>query len=154
MCNNTASVVRLVCAQVNANVPACMCALPWSVPSAAPPLCGGQAQSALRNEGKTVNWCLFTEPFQQWRRGENPHEKAFLNVTDKAIHLWTTRYVSQLTVNDFSVLPPPFFFSFRQQRSFYGVNLSALHGAAVDEFFKQPIVVRVAKVHSLDLSKQ
>ncbi|XP_036946641.1 histone-arginine methyltransferase CARM1 isoform X2 [Acanthopagrus latus] len=30
--------------------------------------------------------------------------------------------------------------SFWQQRSFYGVNLSALHGAAVDEFFKQPIV--------------
>ncbi|XP_070813863.1 histone-arginine methyltransferase CARM1 [Chaetodon trifascialis] len=30
--------------------------------------------------------------------------------------------------------------SFWQQRSFYGVNLSALHSAAVDEFFKQPIV--------------
>uniref|UniRef100_A0A3B4V684 Histone-arginine methyltransferase CARM1 n=1 Tax=Seriola dumerili TaxID=41447 RepID=A0A3B4V684_SERDU len=30
--------------------------------------------------------------------------------------------------------------TFWQQRSFYGVNLSALHGAAVDEFFRQPIV--------------
>ncbi|XP_035533931.1 histone-arginine methyltransferase CARM1-like [Morone saxatilis] len=30
--------------------------------------------------------------------------------------------------------------SFWQQRSFYGVNLNALHGTAVDEFFKQPIV--------------
>ncbi|XP_040888103.1 histone-arginine methyltransferase CARM1 [Toxotes jaculatrix] len=30
--------------------------------------------------------------------------------------------------------------SFWQQRSFYGVNLSALHSAAVDEFFRQPIV--------------
>uniref|UniRef100_A0A8C5DTD8 type I protein arginine methyltransferase n=1 Tax=Gouania willdenowi TaxID=441366 RepID=A0A8C5DTD8_GOUWI len=30
--------------------------------------------------------------------------------------------------------------NFWQQRSFYGVNLSALHSAAVDEFFKQPIV--------------
>ncbi|XP_041834197.1 histone-arginine methyltransferase CARM1-like [Melanotaenia boesemani] len=30
--------------------------------------------------------------------------------------------------------------SFWQQRSFYSVNLSALHGAAVDEFFRQPIV--------------
>ncbi|XP_029942105.1 histone-arginine methyltransferase CARM1-like isoform X2 [Salarias fasciatus] len=30
--------------------------------------------------------------------------------------------------------------AFWQQRSFYGVNLSALHAAAVDEFFKQPIV--------------
>ncbi|XP_030265331.1 histone-arginine methyltransferase CARM1-like isoform X2 [Sparus aurata] len=30
--------------------------------------------------------------------------------------------------------------SFWQQRSFYGVNLSSLHSAAVDEFFKQPIV--------------
>ncbi|TKS66152.1 Histone-arginine methyltransferase CARM1 [Collichthys lucidus] len=29
---------------------------------------------------------------------------------------------------------------FRQQRSFYGVNLNALHSPAVDEFFKQPIV--------------
>ncbi|XP_037314873.2 histone-arginine methyltransferase CARM1-like isoform X2 [Pungitius pungitius] len=30
--------------------------------------------------------------------------------------------------------------SFWQQRSFYGVNLSALHSATVDEFFRQPIV--------------
>uniref|UniRef100_A0A3Q1GSL5 type I protein arginine methyltransferase n=1 Tax=Acanthochromis polyacanthus TaxID=80966 RepID=A0A3Q1GSL5_9TELE len=30
--------------------------------------------------------------------------------------------------------------SFWQQRSFYGVSLSALHSAAVDEFFRQPIV--------------
>ncbi|XP_076027709.1 histone-arginine methyltransferase CARM1-like [Genypterus blacodes] len=30
--------------------------------------------------------------------------------------------------------------SFWQQRSFYGVNLSALHAVAVDEFFRQPIV--------------
>lgn len=30
--------------------------------------------------------------------------------------------------------------SFWQQRSFFGVNLSALHGAAVDEFLRQPIV--------------
>ncbi|XP_034411426.1 histone-arginine methyltransferase CARM1-like isoform X2 [Cyclopterus lumpus] len=30
--------------------------------------------------------------------------------------------------------------SFWQQRSFYGVNLSALHGAAGEEFFRQPIV--------------
>ncbi|XP_070712051.1 histone-arginine methyltransferase CARM1-like [Pempheris klunzingeri] len=30
--------------------------------------------------------------------------------------------------------------SFWQQRNFYGVNLSALHTAAVDEFFRQPIV--------------
>ncbi|XP_010743910.3 histone-arginine methyltransferase CARM1 [Larimichthys crocea] len=30
--------------------------------------------------------------------------------------------------------------SFWQQRSFYGVNLNALHSPAVDEFFKQPIV--------------
>uniref|UniRef100_A0A3B4ZS89 type I protein arginine methyltransferase n=1 Tax=Stegastes partitus TaxID=144197 RepID=A0A3B4ZS89_9TELE len=30
--------------------------------------------------------------------------------------------------------------SFWQQKSFYGVNLSALHNAAVDEFFRQPIV--------------
>ncbi|XP_044044488.1 histone-arginine methyltransferase CARM1 isoform X2 [Siniperca chuatsi] len=30
--------------------------------------------------------------------------------------------------------------SFWQQRSFYGVNLSALHSVAVDEFFRQPIV--------------
>ncbi|XP_039979070.1 histone-arginine methyltransferase CARM1-like [Xiphias gladius] len=30
--------------------------------------------------------------------------------------------------------------SFWQQRSFCGVNLSALHSAAVDEFFRQPIV--------------
>nr|XP_046238440.1 histone-arginine methyltransferase CARM1-like [Scatophagus argus] len=30
--------------------------------------------------------------------------------------------------------------SFWQQRSFYGVDLSALHSPAVDEFFKQPIV--------------
>ncbi|XP_041822087.1 histone-arginine methyltransferase CARM1-like [Chelmon rostratus] len=30
--------------------------------------------------------------------------------------------------------------SFWQQRGFYGVNLSALHSPAVDEFFKQPIV--------------
>jgi len=33
----------------------------------------------------------------------------------------------------------------RQQRSFYGVDLSALHGAAGDEFFRQPIVVRQAE---------
>lgn len=32
--------------------------------------------------------------------------------------------------------------SFRQQRSFYGVDLSALYSPAMDEFFKQPIVVR------------
>ncbi|XP_038571642.1 histone-arginine methyltransferase CARM1-like isoform X2 [Micropterus salmoides] len=30
--------------------------------------------------------------------------------------------------------------SFWQQRSFYGVNLTALHSVAVDEFFKQPVV--------------
>ncbi|KAF1371934.1 hypothetical protein PFLUV_G00274910 [Perca fluviatilis] len=30
--------------------------------------------------------------------------------------------------------------SFWQQRNLYGVNLSALHSAAVDEFFRQPIV--------------
>ncbi|XP_059183625.1 histone-arginine methyltransferase CARM1 [Centropristis striata] len=30
--------------------------------------------------------------------------------------------------------------TFWQQRNFYGVNLSALHSAAVDEFFTQPIV--------------
>ncbi|XP_056287569.1 histone-arginine methyltransferase CARM1-like isoform X3 [Pseudoliparis swirei] len=30
--------------------------------------------------------------------------------------------------------------TFWQQRSFYGVDLSALHGAAGDEFFRQPIV--------------
>ncbi|XP_054479436.1 histone-arginine methyltransferase CARM1 [Anoplopoma fimbria] len=30
--------------------------------------------------------------------------------------------------------------SFWQQRNFYGINLNALHNAAVDEFFKQPIV--------------
>uniref|UniRef100_A0A3Q0TB31 type I protein arginine methyltransferase n=1 Tax=Amphilophus citrinellus TaxID=61819 RepID=A0A3Q0TB31_AMPCI len=30
--------------------------------------------------------------------------------------------------------------SFWHQRSFYGVNLSALHSAAVEEFFRQPIV--------------
>ncbi|KAK1876860.1 1-phosphatidylinositol 45-bisphosphate phosphodiesterase delta-4 [Dissostichus eleginoides] len=30
--------------------------------------------------------------------------------------------------------------TFWQQRSFYGVNLSALHSAAMDEFFRQPIV--------------
>ncbi|XP_026157712.1 histone-arginine methyltransferase CARM1 [Mastacembelus armatus] len=30
--------------------------------------------------------------------------------------------------------------SFWQQRNFYGVNLSALHSAAVDEFFRRPIV--------------
>lgn len=30
--------------------------------------------------------------------------------------------------------------SFWQQRCFYGVNLSGLHSAAVDEFFRQPIV--------------
>ncbi|CAJ1087172.1 histone-arginine methyltransferase CARM1-like [Xyrichtys novacula] len=30
--------------------------------------------------------------------------------------------------------------SFWQQRNFYGVNLSALHGPAVDEFFRQPVV--------------
>ncbi|XP_060888412.1 histone-arginine methyltransferase CARM1-like [Labrus mixtus] len=30
--------------------------------------------------------------------------------------------------------------AFWQQRSFYGVNLSALHSPAVDEFFRQPIV--------------
>ncbi|XP_061571777.1 histone-arginine methyltransferase CARM1-like [Cololabis saira] len=30
--------------------------------------------------------------------------------------------------------------SFWQQRNFYGVNLSGLHAAAVDEFFTQPIV--------------
>ncbi|XP_074521100.1 histone-arginine methyltransferase CARM1 [Halichoeres trimaculatus] len=30
--------------------------------------------------------------------------------------------------------------AFWQQSNFYGVNLSALHGPAVDEFFKQPIV--------------
>ncbi|XP_056157060.1 histone-arginine methyltransferase CARM1-like [Lampris incognitus] len=30
--------------------------------------------------------------------------------------------------------------SFWQQRCFYGINLSSLHSAAVDEFFRQPIV--------------
>ncbi|XP_028254346.1 histone-arginine methyltransferase CARM1 isoform X2 [Parambassis ranga] len=34
---------------------------------------------------------------------------------------------------------------FWQQRSFYGVNLSALHSAAVDEFFRQPIVILMAR---------
>lgn len=31
--------------------------------------------------------------------------------------------------------------SFRHQQCFYGVNLSSLRGAAVDEYFRQPIVV-------------
>lgn len=30
---------------------------------------------------------------------------------------------------------------FRYQPSFHGVDLSALRGAAVDEYFRQPIVV-------------
>lgn len=30
---------------------------------------------------------------------------------------------------------------FRQQRSFYGVNLAALHSPVVDEYLKRPIVV-------------
>lgn len=34
---------------------------------------------------------------------------------------------------------------FRQQRSFYGVNLAALHGPVVDEFLKRPIVVGGSK---------
>lgn len=29
----------------------------------------------------------------------------------------------------------------REQRSFYGVNLAALHSPVVDEYLKQPIVV-------------
>lgn len=32
---------------------------------------------------------------------------------------------------------------FRYQQCFYGVNLSSLQGAAVDEYFRQPIVVSV-----------
>uniref|UniRef100_UPI0037E84242 histone-arginine methyltransferase CARM1-like n=1 Tax=Semicossyphus pulcher TaxID=241346 RepID=UPI0037E84242 len=43
--------------------------------------------------------------------------------------------------------------SFWQQRSFYGVNLNALHSSAVDEFFRQPIVdmfdVAVLMAHSV-----
>lgn len=35
---------------------------------------------------------------------------------------------------------------FRYQQCFYGVNLSSLRGAAVDEYFRQPIVV---SMHSL-----
>ena len=34
--------------------------------------------------------------------------------------------------------------SFRYQQCFYGVNLSSLRGAAVDEYFRQPIVVSVS----------
>lgn len=32
----------------------------------------------------------------------------------------------------------------RYQQSFHGVDLSALRGAAVDEYFRQPIVVSKA----------
>lgn len=34
---------------------------------------------------------------------------------------------------------------FRQHRSFYGVNLAALHSPVVDEYIKRPIVVRCRK---------
>lgn len=34
---------------------------------------------------------------------------------------------------------------FRQQRSFYGVNLAAVHSPVVDEYLKQPIVVGCRK---------
>lgn len=34
---------------------------------------------------------------------------------------------------------------FRQQRSFYGVNLAAVHSPVVDEYLKRPIVVGCRK---------
>ncbi|KAI3365736.1 hypothetical protein L3Q82_000693 [Scortum barcoo] len=44
--------------------------------------------------------------------------------------------------------------SFWHQRGFYGVNLSALHNAAVDEFFRQPIVLNVLTTKSQKLSME
>lgn len=38
----------------------------------------------------------------------------------------------------------------RYQPSFHGVDLSALRGAAVDEYFRQPIVVSNACMHVQD----
>lgn len=37
------------------------------------------------------------------------------------------------------------FWPSRYQPSFHGVDLSALRGAAVDEYFRQPIVVRLRR---------
>lgn len=40
---------------------------------------------------------------------------------------------------------------FRQQRNFHGINLNALHSPAVEEFFKQPIVVCAANLFTQTL---
>lgn len=49
--------------------------------------------------------------------------------------IWLSLSLSTLDLNVFSSL------ALRYQPSFHGVDLSALRGAAVDEYFRQPIVV-------------